>query len=46
MVFCVRKVEGAFKKGNQVITTRSMRNFDKDAFLADVAGICWVQGMN
>ena len=24
----------------------SMKKFDKDAFLADVAGICWEQGFN
>ena len=46
MVFCVRKFEGALRKDHKVITTRSMKNFDKDAFLADVAGICWEQGLN
>ena len=46
MVFCVRKFEGALKKDHKVITTRSMKNFDKDAFLADVAGICWEQGFS
>ena len=29
-----------------MITTRSMKNFDKDAFLADVASICWEQGFS
>ena len=38
--FCVRKFEGAVKKDHQVITTRSMKKLDKDAFLAHVAGIC------
>ena len=46
MVFCVRKFEGAEKKDHKVITTRSMKNFDKDAFLADVAGICWERGFD
>ena len=46
MVFCVRKFEGALKKDHKVVTTRSMKNFDKDAFLADVADICWEQGLN
>ena len=46
MVFCVRKFESALKKDHKVITTRSMKNFDKDAFLADVAGICWEQGFS
>ena len=40
MIFCVRKFQGALKKDHKVITTRSMKNFDKDAFLADVADIC------
>ena len=46
MVFCVRKFQGALKKDHKLITTRSMRNFDKDALLADVAEICWEQGLN
>ena len=29
-----------------MVTTRSVKNFDKDAFLADVAGICWEQGFS
>ena len=46
MIFCVRKFEGALKKEHKVVTTRSMKNFDKDAFLADVAGICWERGFD
>ena len=46
MVFCVRKFEGALKKDHKVDTTRSMKNFDKDAFLSDVAGICWERGFS
>ena len=46
MVFCVRKFEGALKKDHKVVTTKSMKNFDKDAFLADVAGICWERGFS
>ena len=46
MVFCVGKFEGALKKDHKVVTTRSMKNFDKDAFLADVAGICWERGFS
>ena len=26
-----------------MIKTRKMKNFDKEAFLADVSGICWEQ---
>ena len=44
MVFCVHKFHGELKKDHKVITTRSMKNFDKDAFFADVADICWEQG--
>ena len=29
-----------------MVTTRSVKNFDKDAFLADVAGIRWEQGFS
>ena len=46
MVFCARKFEGALKKDSKIVQTRSMKNFDKDAFLANVAGICWKQGLN
>ena len=46
MVFCVRKFQGALKKDHKMITTRCMKNFDKDAFLADIADICWEQGLN
>ena len=46
MVFCVRKFQGAVEKDHKVITTRSMKNFDKDAFLADVADICWEHGLD
>ena len=34
------------KKDSKIVQTRSMKNFDKDAFLADVTGICWEQGLN
>ena len=37
--------EGALKKDSKIVQTRSMKNFDKDAFLANVAGICWEQGL-
>ena len=29
-----------------MIKTRKMKNFDKEAFLADVSGICWKQMLN
>ena len=29
-----------------MVQTRSMKNFDKDAFLNDVAVICWEHSLN
>ena len=46
MAFCVLKFEGALKKDSKKVTTRSMKNFDKDAFPSDVAEICFGQGLN
>ena len=46
MVCCVRKFEGAVKKDHKAMAPRSMKNFDKDAFLAYVTSICWEQGFN
>ena len=43
MVFCVRKFRGAQEKNDKVIQARSMKNFNEQAFLADVASICWDQ---
>ena len=40
--FCVCKFEGALKRD---CSNQSMKNFIKDAFFADVAGICWEQGL-
>ena len=37
------QVHGAVEKGHKMIKTRKMKNFDKEAFLADVSGICWEQ---
>ena len=41
MVYCIRKFNGAVEKDHKVIITRKMKNFNEDAFLADVSGICW-----
>ena len=46
MEFCVRKFEGALKKDSKIVQTRSMKNFDRDAFFTDITGICWEQGLN
>ena len=43
MVFCMRKVRGAKEKNHKVIQARSMTKFNEQAFLADVASICWDQ---
>ena len=41
MVYCIRKFNGAVEKGHKMITTRKMKTFEKETFLADVSGICW-----
>ena len=41
MVYCIRKFNGAVEKDHKVIKTRKMKNFNEDAFLSDVSGICW-----
>ena len=43
MVYCIRKFNGAVEKDHKMIKTRKMKNFNEDAFLADVSGICWEQ---
>ena len=40
MVFCKRKLNGAVGGGHRMIITRNMKNFNQEAFLADVACIC------
>ena len=37
--------KGALKRGNKT-TKKDMKYFDKDAFIADVTGICCKQGLN
>ena len=46
LVYCVQKFNGALKKGHKVIKTRKMKNFNEEAFLADVSGICWERMLN
>ena len=43
MVYCIRKFNGAVEKGHNNIKTRKMKNFNEEAFLVDVSGICWEQ---
>eukprot|EP00794_Sanderia_malayensis_P016541 gene16541-18216_t len=43
MVYCIRKFNGAVEKGHKIIKTRKMKNFNVEAFLADVSGMCWEQ---
>ena len=43
MVYCVRKFNGAVEKGHRMIKSRKVKNFNEEAFLADVSGICWEQ---
>ena len=42
MVYCIRKFNGAVEKGHKRIKTSKMKNFNEEAFLADVSGI-WEQ---
>ena len=37
MVFCKRKLNGEVSGGHRMIVTRNMKNFNQEAFLADVA---------
>ena len=41
MVFCKRKLDAAVGGSHRMIYTRIMKSFNQEAFLADVAGICW-----
>ena len=41
MVYCIRKLNGSFKKDHKTIKTRNMKNFSERAFLQDVATIDW-----
>ena len=41
MVYCIRKLNGSFKKDHKAIKTRNMKNFSEEAFLQDVANINW-----
>ena len=41
MVYSTRNFNGAVEKDHKVIKTRKMKNFNEDAFLSDVSGICW-----
>ena len=43
MVFCVRKFLGAQVKDHKVIKTHSLKKFNGEAFLTDVASISWEQ---
>ena len=43
LVYCIRKFNGAVNKGHKMIKTRKMKNFNEEAFLADVSGISWEQ---
>ena len=41
MVYCIRKLNGSFKRTNKAIKTRNMKKFCEKAFLQDVATINW-----
>ena len=41
VVFCVRKLNGTHGKDHKMIKTKSMKNFDETAFLADISQMSW-----
>ena len=41
MVYCIRKFNGAIERGHKIMKTCPMKNFNQDAFLSDIASICW-----
>ena len=43
LVYFIRKFNGAVEKDHKMIKTRKMKNFNEEAFLADVSAICWEQ---
>ena len=43
MVLWVRKLRGALEKNHKVIQALSMKKINEQAFVADVASICWGQ---
>lgn len=45
MVYCIRKLNGSFKKDHKAIKTRNMKNFSEEDFLQDIASIDWEQAL-
>ncbi len=43
MLYCIRKFNGGVERDHKMIKTRKMKNFNENAFLDDVSGICWEQ---
>ena len=43
MIYCIRKFNEAVEKDHKMIKTRNMKNFNENAFLADVCATCWEQ---
>ena len=41
MVYCKRKLKGVVYGSHNMIVTRNMKKFNQEAFVADVACICW-----
>ena len=39
MVYCIRRLNGSFKKDHKAIKTRNIKNFSEEAFLHDFATI-------
>ena len=43
LVYCIRKFNGVVEKDHKMIKTCQTKNFNEEAFLADVSAICWEQ---
>ncbi len=43
MIYCIRKFNGGIEKDHKMTQTLKIKNFNEDAFLADVSCIRWDQ---
>ena len=41
LVYCVRKLRGGAKREHKYITSRQLKNFNKEAFLSDLSEVDW-----
>ena len=41
MIYSTHKVNGAIERDHRIMKIREMKNLNQDAFLSDIANICW-----